>query len=134
MLLSFHSSLFHYWNFFRIYDPVLLGPKESIFESELVFYPLEVNISPLCSLVLLVCHYSRVRFFYFNDHFIFVIRAIFLSLCRIPWSSVVGVLLGHIYYFLRDVIPVVYRARRKPVPHYTKAPTWLYHCDFHFIL
>ena len=44
----------------------------------------------------------------------------------IPWSGLIGVLLGHIYYFLRDVIPVVHRARRIPVPHYTKAPAWLF--------
>lgn len=45
---------------------------------------------------------------------------------RIPWSGLVGVILGHIYYFLRDVVPVVCRKRRKPVPHYTEAPVWLY--------
>ena len=44
---------------------------------------------------------------------------------RIPWSGIVGLLAGHCYYFARDVIPLVYRHRRKPVPHYTQAPYWL---------
>ena len=49
---------------------------------------------------------------------------------RIPWSGIIGVLLGHTYYFFRDVIPLVYKHRQLPVPHYTQAPRWLY--DFHY--
>ena len=48
-----------------------------------------------------------------------------LLMLRIPWSGIVGLLAGHCYYFARDVIPLVYRHRRKPVPHYTQAPYWL---------
>lgn len=44
---------------------------------------------------------------------------------RIPWSGIVGLVAGHCYYFARDVIPLVYRYRRRPVPHYTEAPYWL---------
>ena len=43
---------------------------------------------------------------------------------RIPWSGIIGVLLGHTYYFFRDVIPLVYKHRQLPVPHYTQAPRW----------
>ena len=55
---------------------------------------------------------------------------------RIPWSGIIGVLLGRTYYFFRDVIPLVYKHRQLPVPHYTQAPRWMYvfHYDYLIIV
>ena len=49
-------------------------------------------------------------------------------MCRVPWSGIIGVVLGHIYYFCRDVIPLVYRHKGKPYPHITRAPRFVYMC------
>ena len=58
--------------------------------------------------------------------FALLIVEFFMS-AEIPWSGIIGVLLGHTYYFCRDIIPVVYQKRRRPIPRLTCAPRFLRH-------
>ena len=51
------------------------------------------------------------------------VRVDLIDESRVPWSGIVGLVLGHTYYFCRDIIPIVMRHRRKHVPYLTRAPT-----------
>ena len=47
-------------------------------------------------------------------------------ICRVPWSGIIGIVLGHTYYFFRDVVPTAYRKQGKRDPRWTRAPCILY--------
>ena len=45
---------------------------------------------------------------------------------RVPWSGIIGIIIGHTYYFFRDVVPTAYQKQGKRDPRWTRAPRVLY--------